>query len=148
VISGSTVDINEFVESHHQQSVKLTRLDVPAAFHSPAMTTAGHSFKQYLHEVQHLFKSPHAEVVLNTADSYVVVRPGDDPKIIVDALADGSIHNPVHWSSIIEYLMNKTNLFYEVGGGHTLSGIVAKHTNSNYNTNNNSKHTCVQLTLR
>ncbi len=135
VVSGPENLITEFQQkaASELKNVRVIHLNVPGAFHSPAMAEAAKDFSLVLEENRSAFSSPKRPLILNTKDGFQVFQPGDSPSAIIEALRDGSIDASVHWNYIFKFLLDQgeakdaseqQHTFYEVGVGHTLIGLV------------------------
>lgn len=114
VISGTTDGIRCIEERFiGNDNVKVRKLNVSAAFHSPQMEEAAHSMKTVIDQM--IFKSPTAFVVSN-----VTGKMTKEPSEIKANLAE-QITGQVRWyDSICTLIAAGTEQFYEVGHGQVL----------------------------
>lgn len=122
VLSGSTALVDKAAE-YAADSLKLrvAKLDVAGAFHSPLMQPAADRLKQALDETQVI--APRVPVMSN-----VTALPHDVDSI--RPLLVQQLTNPVRWAKCCEYLKNNEEFaaaeWMELAPGKTLSGIMRK----------------------
>jgi [acyl-carrier-protein] S-malonyltransferase len=99
-------------------------LKAQGAFHTPLMQPAAEKLAEALEETLPKMKSPMHMVYMNA--SAEAVRPGDDPKVILDLLKR-QLTNPVLWdSSMKEIIEDKVVDFYEVGPSRQLKAMMKR----------------------
>ncbi|HEX9338921.1 MAG TPA: type I polyketide synthase, partial [Pseudonocardiaceae bacterium] len=117
VLAGSTADIQEAVHRATRQGISTVVLPVSHGFHSPAMIDCRAEFNACLREVP--FQPPSGRLISTVSGR--PLAPGDD---IVDLLSD-QLTAPVRFWDAIGELIPQTDLFCEVGPGHTLSALIS-----------------------
>lgn len=119
VISGKIDALGEAVKLAKSRGAKAVPLKVSGAFHSPFMASAQAKLAPELEKL-HVIRAS-VPVVANVNAGYV-----REPDEIKDALL-AQITNPVRWTQSMETLFRDgVNVFYEVGPGKVLSGLLRR----------------------
>ena len=114
VISGEVSGIDSIAEIMGQKGIKVVKLSVSAAFHSPQMDNASKIMEPIIQGT--MFRNPSAKVVSN-----ITGKSTDDISEIKKNLID-QITGQVRWYDSIIYLKDTgVDSFYEVGNGQVLS---------------------------
>ncbi|MEM6296391.1 MAG: beta-ketoacyl synthase N-terminal-like domain-containing protein, partial [Myxococcota bacterium] len=118
VCSGTTADIEAAATALSAAGLRVRRLDVAAAFHSPLVAAAKEPFAQSLSFVR--FGEPNFPVFANVSGA---PYPSDEAQRRT-TLAD-QIAAPVEFVACIEAMLDDgVDTFVEVGPGRRLSGLV------------------------
>ncbi len=97
----------------------LIPLKVSGAFHSPLMEPIIAEFSEVVSSFK--FHRPAIPVVSN-----VIARPLTDVDSIKEELVK-QLRNCIQWQGSVEYMMDKgVNVFYEIGPGRVLSGLIKR----------------------
>ena len=113
VVSGTEDGIDILTKDMEQKDIKVVRLSVSAAFHSPHMMEASSVMKPIIENTE--FKTPCCPVVSN-----VTGKGSTDVSVIKQNLIN-QITGQVRWYDSIMYLKNAgVDSFYEVGNGEVL----------------------------
>jgi [acyl-carrier-protein] S-malonyltransferase len=116
VLSGPNADLERAEAGLREQGVRVKRLPVAGAFHSPAMEAAVPEFRARLDEVE--LKEPSVPVF-----SCVTAEPFDD---IRERLAQ-ALTRPVRWLEVMRGLHARgVDHFVETGPGKVLTGLVRR----------------------
>lgn len=120
-IAGDAQKIDEFIKSMQEQGIRVIKLAVNGAFHSPHMDNAAQVIKGYLELLK--FNDPIIDIYSNvTGQKYS--KPYAD-------LIYNQINSPVRWQTIIQNMIQDgVNIFIEIGAGKTLSNFIKKINNS------------------
>jgi [acyl-carrier-protein] S-malonyltransferase len=116
-IAGDASKIDEFINMAQAQGVRVIKIAVSGAFHSPHMDKAAQEVKEYLETLD--LKEPAIDIYSNvTGQKYS--KPYKD-------LLSRQINSPVKWQIIIQNMIKDgVDTFIEVGAGRTLSGFIKK----------------------
>ena len=94
-------------------------LKVAGAFHSEIMAPAAEQLRQAMDRIA--FRRPRMGVVAN-----VDAEPHDEPEQIQDKLV-AQLVSPVRWQRSMEYLLAQgVEVFYEIGPGRVLAGLMRR----------------------
>ncbi len=119
VIAGEINAVKEACELLKKEAVKVVMLPVSGAFHSPLLESAYLEFKEYLSQFN--FCEPKIPIVMNATGEICY-----DKKIIKKNL-EIQIISPVLWYKSIKTAFDYgCRVFYEIGPGKVLSGLVKK----------------------
>jgi [acyl-carrier-protein] S-malonyltransferase len=120
VVSGNKAAVERAVEIARARGAKrATMLPVSAPFHCALMQPAAEVMAAALAEVT--VRSPVVPIVAN-----VLVKPVSDPRDIVRALV-AQVTGTVRWrESVALMAAGGVTMFYEVGAGKVLSGLVKR----------------------
>ena len=120
VVSGHKAAVERAVEIAKTKGAKRAMLlPVSAPFHCALMQPAAEVMAEALSKVQ--IDTPAVPVVAN-----VLAKPLSDPKEIVAALVK-QVTGTVRWRECVEYMSGAgVTIFYEVGAGKVLSGLVKR----------------------
>jgi len=116
VLSGPLEGIEAAEAEAQETGIRVKRLPIAGAFHSPLMEDAVEPFLSFLHEIE--FSEPRAPVY-----SCVTAAPFDDvPKRLSEALV-----RPVRWVEVLHALHDAGGRrFQETGPGKVLVGLVRR----------------------
>lgn len=119
-ISGARVALEKAGEELKAAGARrVMPLNVSGAFHSPFMERARKGLEKELADVS--FRNPSAKFV-NNADAAVLT----DPEAIRDSLAR-QVVEPVRWEQACRLIVGQGDtMFYEIGPGKTLSGLMKR----------------------
>jgi malonyl CoA-acyl carrier protein transacylase len=116
VLSGPDADLERAEEELREQGVRVKRLPVAGAFHSPTMESAVPEFRARLDEIE--LQEPVVPVF-----SCVTAEPFDDVR---ERLAQALTH-PVRWLDVMRGLRERgATHFVETGPGKVLTGLVRR----------------------
>jgi [acyl-carrier-protein] S-malonyltransferase len=121
VISGEKDKIHTAVQEGQARGFRrVIELEVAGAYHSRLMEPAREAFADYLSKVE--FSKPEMTVLTNTTGKAI-----EDPDAIREALIR-QIVSPVLWEDCLYSAaeLNKDNIFWELGPGGILSGLVRR----------------------
>ena len=119
VVSGKTMDINNFSEELKNNNIKNIKLSVSAPFHCKLMRSATEVMEKEIKNTE--FNIPTNEIFSN-----VTAKNTKDPNEIKRLLID-QIEKPVRWREIIENMIDaKVDKFIEIGPGKVLSGLIKR----------------------
>jgi len=119
VVSGKTMDINNFSEELKNNNIKNIKLSVSAPFHCELMRSATEVMEKEIKNTE--FNIPTNEIFSN-----VTAKNTKDPNEIKRLLID-QIEKPVRWREIIENMIDaKVDKFIEIGPGKVLSGLIKR----------------------
>lgn len=124
VISGHLSKIDEITSLLKEQGLKVIKLRVSGAFHSPLMNEAANNLKNYLKDIK-FNNDNNIEVISNyTARPYI---PGEEINLL-----SNQVISPVRWVETVNYL-NSQGIYHfiEIGSGSVLNGLVTKINNEN-----------------
>lgn len=118
VVAGRTGDLAAFEQLCEQQGLRVTRLPVAAAFHTPDLTAARGQFGVALQQIS--LKAPRWPVYAN-----LTAQPHPDfPPLIADQLSR-QLSEPVRFREMIERMYaDGFTTFVEIGPGSKLTGLV------------------------
>ncbi|MFO0597024.1 MAG: PfaD family polyunsaturated fatty acid/polyketide biosynthesis protein [Myxococcaceae bacterium] len=118
VLSGSRDAIARAEEVCQRRSLRCTRLNVGAAFHSPLVASASSAFEKSLGDVT--FSSPSLTVISNTT-----AQPWPSSSAEARALLGRQLASPVRFQEVVEVLHGAgARTFVEVGPRSALTGMV------------------------
>lgn len=116
VLSGSRASLDTAAAAAKAQGLRILRLDVAGAFHSPAMAAAAHGFTEALHDVE--LHPARVRVV-----SCATARPFSD----VRAELAAALTAPVRWRQTLLALRDVgVTDFVDAGPGQILAGTVKR----------------------
>ncbi len=119
VVSGEAAAIDEFCRIAESRNLRTIRLAVAGAFHTKLMKPADEQLATALASVE--VKSPRIPVWSN-----VDAKPHTDPAEIRDLLVR-QVLAPVRWEDTVRGLLaDGVDLFYEVGPGRVLAGLLKR----------------------
>ena len=120
VLSGAKSAVERAVEIAKEQGVKRAMiLPVSAPFHCPLMQPAADVMAEALSQVE--VKPPRVPLVAN-----VLAEPVTDPGAIVRALI-AQVTGTVRWRESVVFMAEAgVTLFYEVGAGRVLTGLIKR----------------------
>ncbi|MDG2474805.1 MAG: ACP S-malonyltransferase [Paracoccaceae bacterium] len=120
VISGHRSDVERVIELTKEKGARRALpLNVSAPFHCKIMAPAASVMEEALSNVK--IAVPAVPVVMNTRAEAII-----DPELIRTLLVDQMIEM-VRWRECITYIYDKgPTIFYEVGSGKVLSGMVKR----------------------
>lgn len=119
VVAGSESSINDLITYLKQNKLRVVKLNVSGAFHSPFMKEAGHKMEKYLDSV--MFTKSKISLYSNTTSK--LYSDVDSYKTNLS----NQIYSPVLWDNeIINMKKAGAEIFIEVGAGKVLSGLVKK----------------------
>jgi [acyl-carrier-protein] S-malonyltransferase len=120
VISGDTAAVARAVEIAKEKGARRAMLlPVSAPFHCALMQPAADAMEQALAGVA--IRTPVVPVVAN-----VLAQPITDPAAIVSALV-AQVTGTVRWRESIDFMAREgVTVFYEIGAGKVLSGLVKR----------------------
>jgi acyl transferase domain-containing protein/acyl carrier protein len=120
VIAGSSDAIDAATASLSRRGLRTRKLSVSAAFHTPLMSAASESMKEFLSDID--LSPPRLPVYGNTTGQ----RHADEPQAIRDLLAR-HFREPVWFEKQIRQLhADGARLFVEVGPGKVLTDLVSR----------------------
>ncbi|MFZ5440968.1 MAG: PfaD family polyunsaturated fatty acid/polyketide biosynthesis protein [Myxococcota bacterium] len=118
VLSGAREEIARAEAACKARSLRATRLNVGAAFHSPLVADAANAFGEALAKLD--FAAPRAPVIANTTASEYPASPVEARALLAQQLA-----RPVRFDEVIERLYALgARTFLEVGPKSALTGMV------------------------
>jgi enediyne polyketide synthase len=118
VLAGPLTDVRTAADLATRQGARAVVLPVSHAFHSPAVADCAAAFMDYLQTV--LFRPPRHRLV-STVSGRTLTAADSLPDLLGE-----QITAPVRfWDALTEVLTN-TDLFCEVGPGHTLSALITQ----------------------
>lgn len=117
VLTGSEDGLETAQAGARELGLRVKRLAVAGAFHSPAMADAVGPFREYLDAIE--FRPPPVPVI-----SCVSAAPfGSDPR----ALLAEALTSPVRWVDVLRRLREEgARRFLDVGPGKVLAGLVRR----------------------
>jgi [acyl-carrier-protein] S-malonyltransferase len=119
VVSGNTIDLNNFSEELKKNNIKNIKLPVSAPFHCELMRPATEAMRKEIKNTE--FKIPTNEIFSN-----VTAKNTKNPDEIKRLLIE-QIEKPVRWREIIENMIDlKVDKFIEIGPGKVLSGLIKR----------------------
>ena len=120
VLSGAKSAVERAVEIAKEQGVKRAMiLPVSAPFHCPLMQPAADVMAEALSQVE--VRPPRVPLVAN-----VLAEPVTDPAAIVRALI-AQVTGTVRWRESVVFMAEAgVTLFYEVGAGRVLTGLIKR----------------------
>ena len=119
VVSGNTIDLNNFSEELKKNNIKNIKLPVSAPFHCELMRPATEAMRKEIKNTK--FKIPTNEIFSN-----VTAKNTKNPDEIKRLLIE-QIEKPVRWREIIENMIDlKVDKFIEIGPGKVLSGLIKR----------------------
>ena len=119
VVSGNTIDLNNFSEELKKNNIKNIKLPVSAPFHCELMRPATVAMRKEIKNTE--FKIPTNEIFSN-----VTAKNTKNPDEIKRLLIE-QIEKPVRWREIIENMIDlKVDKFIEIGPGKVLSGLIKR----------------------
>lgn len=120
VISGAKEAVEKACTLAQQKGAKrVVPLAVSGAFHSPLMTEPSQQFNEFLTKT--MFQKPTVPLYLNVSG-----KPSTEPNEIRELVGKQMTHS-VQWVQIIQNMIKDgISLFYEVGPGKVLSGLVKR----------------------
>jgi [acyl-carrier-protein] S-malonyltransferase len=120
VISGTMEALEQAIKMAQGLGAKRTiRLQVSIAAHTPLMTEAAETFKQYLEDTP--LREPRVPIVANAT-----AGPLTDPAAIRDALGQ-QLTSPVRWTESMEWIVAQgADRFVEVGPKKVLTGLLRR----------------------
>ena len=119
VVSGSAAAIDEFCRLAELRNLRTIRLPVAGAFHTNLMKPADEKLAVVLESVE--IQAPRIPVWSN-----VDAKPHTDPTEI-RALLVRQVLSPVRWENTIRGLLaDGVDLFYELGPGRVLAGLLKR----------------------
>lgn len=119
VVSGTTAAIDYFVQLATERGLKIVRLAVAGAFHTPLMKPADDKLAAVLDTVT--IRQPRVPVWSN-----VDARPHMEPQEIRELLVR-QILSPVRWEETVRGLLGAGfETFYEIGPGRVLTGLMKR----------------------
>jgi len=119
VVSGKTMDINNFSEELKNNNIKNIKLSVSAPFHCELMRSATEVMEKEINNTE--FNIPTNEIFSN-----VTAKNTKDPNEIKRLLIN-QIEKTVRWREIIENMIDtKVDKFIEIGPGKVLSGLIKR----------------------
>lgn len=121
VVSGPQAAIEALEEQLEEKRITSSRLPVSHAFHSAMMEPALPKFREQVRRIQlSALKIPY---VSNVSGTWITTGEAMSPDYWVSHL-----RNPVRFSQgLIKLLETGPNVFIEVGGGRTLTGLMEAH---------------------
>ncbi len=119
VLSGDAVVIDKAIGIASAMKIRAVKLEVSAPFHSNYMKDTAYSLQEEFEK--YTFKMPEVKIVNN-----VRAQPFSDEKDIINSLVKQT-YSTVKWYDSIKYMQSmNVNLFYEIGFGTTLCGIIKR----------------------
>jgi len=120
VISGSLNALNEARVLAKEKGVRrVIPLKVSGAFHSTLMEPIIAEFKQLISKIT--FVTPNCPIISN-----VTARPMVEAAAIREELVY-QLYNCIKWQASVEYMLdNGVNVFYEIGPGKVLTGLIRR----------------------
>ena len=117
VLTGPDAGLEAAQESARDLGLRVKRLAVAGAFHSPAMAAAVEPFREYLDAIE--FRPPSEPVI-----SCVSAQPFEsDPRELLAA----ALTHPVRWTDVMHRLHEEgARRFLDVGPGRVLAGLVRR----------------------
>jgi malonyl CoA-acyl carrier protein transacylase len=117
VLTGAEDGLEAAQSGARELGLRVKRLAVAGAFHSPAMAGAVGPFREYLDAIE--FRPPAAPVF-----SCVSAAPFDpDPRELLAA----ALTQPVRWVEVLRHLHDRgARRFLDVGPGRVLAGLVRR----------------------
>lgn len=120
VVGGPTADIVAFEEELGRRKVSYKRLNVSAAFHSPALQDCADQFAAAV--ARHLVGTPEVAVYANTTAERYPSKLSDARALLANQLA-----KPVRFrESLAAMYASGVRTFVEVGPGAVLTGLVGE----------------------
>lgn len=118
IIAGSVEAIDGAVAALSEEGLRVARLPIGAAFHSPAMASARDGLEAQLADFA--FRAPRIPVFSNST-----ARPYPETAEEIRSLLARHIREPVRFAEEIDALYKAgARIFIEVGPGRVLSGLV------------------------
>jgi [acyl-carrier-protein] S-malonyltransferase len=117
VLTGPEAGLEAAQTEARELGLRVKRLAVSGAFHSPAMAAAVEPFREYLEAID--FSAPAAPVI----SCVTATALEDDPR---ELLAAG-LTRPVLWTGVLRRLYDEgARRFLDVGPGRVLAGLVRR----------------------
>jgi [acyl-carrier-protein] S-malonyltransferase len=120
VISGASSLMDQCLETCRSAGArKVVRLNVSGAFHTPAMLPASKTLRRHASRLS--FQSSDA-VLYSNIDGRLLLGRQDWPDYLSRQMC-----SPVHWAAEIrQMIQDGVKVFYEIGPGTVLSGLVRR----------------------
>jgi len=120
VISGHKTKVEEAVNKAKEAKAKRAiLLDVSGTFHSSLMEPAKNKFKKIVNSIK--FNDLYIPVITNV-EARLIVSGSEAKELLIEQLTKS-----VEWvDSIKKMVNNSVNIFYEIGPGKVLSGLVKR----------------------
>jgi [acyl-carrier-protein] S-malonyltransferase len=120
VISGHKTKVEEAVNKAKEAKAKRAiLLDVSGPFHSSLMEPAKNKFKKIVNSIK--FNDLYIPVITNV-EARLIVSGSEAKELLIEQLTKS-----VEWvDSIKKMVNNSVNIFYEIGPGKVLSGLVKR----------------------
>ena len=116
IIAGDTASIHKISARAYAQGIPCVQLAVSNAFHSPLVAPAADVLAAYLD--QEHFSVPRRSIVSTVTGNIIK----DDH---IKALLYQQVTAPVRFLEAVEHIHEETDLFIEVGPGHTLQRLLS-----------------------
>lgn len=120
VISGARSSLEAAVQAAVAKGARrVVPLDVSGAFHCSLMSEAGARLKAEIEKI--VFRAPRVPLISN-----VDAQAQTDPLVIKNNLIK-QVHSVTYWEASMRYLLREgTEIFYEIGPGSVLKGLMKK----------------------
>ena len=119
VISGKNEDLNKFMITLKENSIKNIKLQVSAPFHCSLMSSATKKMTEELNNIS--FKNGKNRLISNVT-AREILDTNELKKLLIK-----QIESRVKWrESVIYMIENNVNRFIEIGPGKVLSGLVKR----------------------
>ncbi len=119
IVSGEAARVDRCLASLEGKAVKLQRLAVAGAFHSPMMEEAAQAFREFLEKIP--FQAPQIPLVHNVTGGWT-----EEAGLPLPELLARQISSPVRWEACAKALMEKADSLEEVGPGRVLAGLMRR----------------------
>ncbi len=120
IVSGDANDIEDLIKHCDKIKIKVVRLNVSHAFHSPLMKPAEDKFKKYLETAT--FENSRVKVIANQTNEYY----GEDSESVRNLLSTQITGTVNYVDSVLKLYNDGIRLFVEVGPGNVLSSLTKK----------------------
>ncbi len=119
IVSGEASRVEKCLSLLEGKALKLQKLTVAGAFHSPLMEEAAQAFREYLARIP--FQTPSIPLVHNVTGGWTAEASLPLPELLAR-----QISSPVRWEPCAAALMEKTEALEEVGPGRVLAGLLRR----------------------
>jgi len=119
VVSGTAAAVSKLADLAQNTGIKITRLQVSGAFHTPLLSEAGVAFAQLIDKIE--LRAPCCPVIGNVNAEPLTTKE----EIFSELVAQMCL--PVQWARSMKYILNQGALhFIEVGPGKILKGLMLR----------------------
>lgn len=119
IVSGEAPRVEKCLSLLEGKAMKLQKLTVAGAFHSPLMEEAAQAFREYLATIP--FQTPEIPLVHNVTGGWTEAAGLPLPELLAR-----QISSPVRWEQCAATLMERTEALEELGPGRVLAGLLRR----------------------